>query len=301
LRFLTPLLATIHFIIHHPLNARHRIKAVLNFARWQIGARILGRKVIVPWVGDAQLVIGLGDNSLTGNLYAGLMEYEDMAFLLHTLQPDETFVDVGANAGAYTILASKVAGAKTVAFEPLPETAQKLREQVAINGIEALVDIRTMGVGDSRQTLFFTNDKDAVNKVSVGGEAINTTPVEVTTLDDTLSGEPCFIKIDVEGFEFAVLKGAAKTLSAGNVSAVILELNGSGEEFVHGNQAIHEAMLGFGYTPVAYEPRTRTLLELAGHNSDSLNTIYVRDFGLMAERCKSAPKRLIHTAHGVEV
>ncbi len=292
---------TFQFIIQHPLTANNRIGAIINFLRWQLGARLLNRKVIVPWIDEARLVVGLGDSSLTGNVYAGLMEYADMAFLLHALQPGETFVDVGANAGAYTILASKLVGAKSVAFEPLPSTVQKLRDQIAVNRIEGVVDIRNMGVGDRKQTLFFTNDKDALNKVSLSGEGPNTTPVEVTTLDEALSREPCFIKIDVEGFEFAVLEGARLTLSAGNASAVIIELNGSGEAFGHGNEEIHEAMLGFGYTPVAYEPATRTLTALSGPNTGSVNTIYVRDIALMAERCKSAPKRAIHTAFGAEI
>jgi Methyltransferase FkbM domain len=163
------------------------------------------------------------------------------------------------------------------------------------------VDVRSMGVGDKRETLFFTNDRDAVNKVSLAGESENTTAVKVTTLDDALSREPCFIKIDVEGYEFAVIKGAALTLSQGSVSAVILELNGSGGEFGHGNAEIHEAMLGFGYTPVAYEPATRTLSKLASYNATAGNTIYVRDIALMAERCKSAPRRVIHTAFGVDI
>jgi len=262
---------------------------------------MLKRKVLVSWVDDAQLVVGLGDTGLTGNLYAGLMEYEDMAFLMHALQPDETFVDVGANAGAYTILASKAVGARTVAFEPLPATVEKLRDQIAINRIEGMVDIRTMGVGEKNETLFFTNDKDTVNKVSLAGEGPNTTATEVTTLDEALSGEPCFIKIDVEGFEFAVLKGAQLTLSAGSVCAIIIELNGSGEAFGHGDDEIHRTLLGHGFAPVAYIPATRTLTALSGPNTGSVNTIYVRDMDLMARRCKSAPKRVIHTAFGVEI
>jgi hypothetical protein len=55
---------------------------------------------MVPWVGDARFIAGLGEVGLTGNLYTGFMEYEDMLFLLHDLRATGTFVDVGASVGA---------------------------------------------------------------------------------------------------------------------------------------------------------------------------------------------------------
>ena len=53
----------------------------------------------------------------TGNIYAGLHEFVDMAFCLHLLRSGDLFVDVGANIGSYTVLASKVAGANSVTLE----------------------------------------------------------------------------------------------------------------------------------------------------------------------------------------
>lgn len=53
----------------------------------------------------------------TGNIYVGLHEFEDMAFLLHVLRRTDLFVDVGANIGSYTILAGGAAGAKLLLNE----------------------------------------------------------------------------------------------------------------------------------------------------------------------------------------
>jgi hypothetical protein len=47
-----------------------------------------------------------GMTGATGNLYVGLHEFEEMAFLLHFLRPGDLFADVGANVGSYTILAA---------------------------------------------------------------------------------------------------------------------------------------------------------------------------------------------------
>ena len=63
---------------------------------------------------------------MTGNIYCGLVEFADMAFVLHVLRAGDLFVDIGANAGAYTLLASSVAGAKTTCFEPAPATYARL-------------------------------------------------------------------------------------------------------------------------------------------------------------------------------
>ena len=63
----------------------------------------------------------------TGNIYAGLHEFIDMIFRLYFLQPDDLFLDIGANVGSYTILASGVCGAETWAFEPDPDSASFLR------------------------------------------------------------------------------------------------------------------------------------------------------------------------------
>ncbi len=296
------LYAIAKFIAQHPLNVNHKLHALTKFIKWQITIRILKKKVIIPWVEDSMFICGLGEAGLTGNLYAGFMEYEDMIFLLHALQPTETFVDVGANIGAYTILASKVVKSNSIAFEPLPTTAERLKDQIQINRINAAVDIRNKGLGDKKGSLFFTNNNDAMNKVSLAGEVENTTMVEVSTLDIELAKDNKYLfKIDVEGFEYNVIEGASEVLSNNNVSAIIIELNGNGEDFGHSNEDVHKKLLSFGFVAVAYEPKSRNLTKLKSYNDNGGNTIYVKDVALISERCKSAPQRVVHTAWGIKI
>jgi FkbM family methyltransferase len=290
-------LRTFNFIIKHPLNQNNPIKAVLKFILWQVSARLLKMSVVIPWVNDSKFIAKIGETGLTGNLYAGFMEYEDMLFLLHALSAEDTFIDVGANVGAYTILASKVVGANSIAFEPLPETINRLKDQISINQIHTLVSIKNKGVGEKLSTLFFTNNCDTINKVSTSGKIDNTTEIEVTTLDHELKNKVnLFIKIDVEGYEFNVLQGAIKTLSSGHVVALIIELNGSCEEFGHNMDEIHRKVIDFNFTPISYDPIKRNIKILKSYNSNGGNTIYVKDVDMIAARCKSAPARKIHTA-----
>jgi len=78
----------------------------------------------------------------TGNIYVGLHEFEQMAFLLHCLRSEDIFIDVGANVGSYTVLASAAVGAKTIAFEPIESEYNGLMANIELNGIAHLVDAR---------------------------------------------------------------------------------------------------------------------------------------------------------------
>lgn len=302
MKLLKNLWSILSFICKHPLHRNHRAAAVTNFIRWQVGMRLINKKVVVPWVEDAKILSGLGEFGLTGNIYCGFMEYEDMLFLLHFLRPQHIFVDVGANVGAYTILASKVVGSKSIAFEPLPETAARLKDQVQINRIESLVDVRNIGVGDKEGELYFTNNSDTVNKVCLSGAAENTTRVRVGVLNRELelSGE-YFLKIDVEGFESQVIRGAESILASGRVLAMIVELNGRGVEFGHTNEEVHQKIMSYGLVPVLYEPVSRSVTRLNGYNKNGGNTLYVKNFGQAQELVCSAPKRVVHTANSVRL
>lgn len=290
------------FIVNHPLSNGRKIKAVWTFFSWQIGWRILRKKVIFPWVDDSKFVVGLGETGLTGNIYVGLMEYESMSFLLHTLRPTDIFVDVGANAGAYTILASKVVQARSIAFEPVPETVHRLQDQLRVNGIDSIVDVRAIGVGDKKGSLFFRTDHDTMNKVSFSRETDNERVVDITKLDDEISSDNYyFIKIDVEGFEYQVIEGAAGILSSGHVLAIIVELNSDSEVFGHTNEETHRKICEFGFFPVSYDPAERSIKPYNGYKESNSNTLYIRDMETFSRRSKAARSNTIHTACNISL
>jgi len=302
LKMIRTIIATVRFLTTHPLTKANKIKTLLRFMQWQIGARLLNENVIIPWVDDSKLIASIGETGATGNLYTGFMEYEDMLFLLHALQPTEIFIDIGANIGVYTILASKVVNAKSIAFEPIPQTFEKLKDQIQINQINHLVTLVNKGVGEKNQTLFFTNNKNTMNKVSVIGETKNTSQVEVITLDGQLDRDKNYLfKIDVEGFESNVIEGAHQILSSPNVVAIILELNGSGNQFGHSDESLHDRIINYNFVPVSYNPIDRSISMLSSYNKKNKNTIYVKDINLIRARCLSAAKRCVHTANDVYV
>ena len=231
------------------------------------------------------------------------MEYRDMMFLLHSLKASEIFVDVGANAGAYSVLASKVVRAKSIAYEPIPETLNVLKDQLQINYIESNVTIRNVGVGDKEGTLSFTNNKDTMNQVSLDEENENVIKVKVTTLNSELStDEKYFLKIDVEGFEYNVIKGASELLRKDCVSAIIVESNGRGSSYGYSDEDTHKTLISYGFTPISYDPLSRSLKKLNDEEIEPVgNTIYIKDIDMIAERCRTSPVCKVHTAGGREI
>jgi len=121
-------LRTFQFINKHPLASKNRSLAISNWVRWQISSSILKMPVIFPWIGQSKLVAERGMTGATGNIYAGLHEFTDMAFCLHLLRSGDLFVDVGANIGSYTVLASKAIGTNSVTLEPVPQTFERLQQ-----------------------------------------------------------------------------------------------------------------------------------------------------------------------------
>ena len=112
--FFFKLFKVIRFIIKHPLNKNRKLKSLILFINWQILSIFFVKKKIFKWVDNSLLIAYRGETAITGNLYTGLLEFNDMGFLLNFLNKNDVFVDVGANSGAYTVLASKVVGSKLI-------------------------------------------------------------------------------------------------------------------------------------------------------------------------------------------
>ena len=278
------------FIFTHPLSSRNKWAALKRFIKWQVGSRFFPVPVVFPFVGSSKLIVEKGMTGATGNIYAGLHEFEDMAFTLHVLRSADLFADVGANIGSYTVLASAVAGSNSIAIEPVPSTFVHLKNNISINNIEQLVRLVNGGVGSSSARLQFTKDQDTVNHVIVNGEdRENAIEVQVSTLDEICKDQiPLLVKMDVEGFELEALKGAKSLLSNDGLQALIIELNGSCRRYGVNEEEIHQHILSFGFTPYSYEPFTRKLTRL--NNYATGNTIYIKNEKLIEEKVNSAPR-----------
>ena len=139
------------------------------------------------------------------------------------LRPGDAFIDVGANVGTYTLWAAE-AGAHVIAVEPAHELGLALRENLAINGYE--VQLIEAACGASNGKAPFALDRDRANSFDPDSPE----QVPVVTLDSIVGdGHVRGVKVDVEGFEIDVLRGAQRALSRGAIELLQLEWNAASE------------------------------------------------------------------------
>lgn len=122
-------------IWQHPLAQNDKLGALRLYFLFHVLGQVSPGPILYPLVGSTVFPARPGMAGIVGNIYMGLEDFEEMAFLLHLLRPGDLFVDVGANVGAYSLLASGVCGAKSLAIEPIPETFSLMVENIRVNNL----------------------------------------------------------------------------------------------------------------------------------------------------------------------
>lgn len=179
--------------------------------------RAYGAALSVLRPSDLVAVLPRGERIRLHPRYRGLTwNPEEYQAFRAELRPGDTALDVGANLGAYTLLFAHHVGpaGRVVAFEPAPEPREGLGALVGINGFEGRVTVIAAAATDREGTApFRAHGLDGANRLDSGGEA----EVATTTIDATcrrLQLSPRLIKIDAEGAELQVLRGARETIRA---------------------------------------------------------------------------------------
>ena len=282
------IIGIIQKLVKSPLSFTNKLKSIFRFIKWQISQSINQFPIVYPFTENSKLLIKKSMTGATGNLYYGLDEFYDMGFLLHLLREKDIFVDVGANIGSYTILASAEIGAKSISVEPAPSTFGFLTDNISLNNIGDLVEMHNIALADNNGLIKFTETQDTVNHVATDNDK-DVIEVQVDTLDNIIKAtNPCLIKIDVEGYESEVLKGASETLKNPFLKALIVELNGSGKRYGYDDKNVHKKLIDNGFRPYKYNPLSRSL-SLA-ETFGNLNTIYIRDIDFVSKRVSEARK-----------
>ena len=179
--------------------------------------------VRVSWYLGTHLCLYL-NNDLSRQIFiAGCADPNEFAFLDRFLEPGMTFIDVGANEGIYSIFAARRVGPSgTVwAFEPSARELGRLRRNASSNELD--FNIFSVGLSDSEcDAEFFVAENryaglNTLGKIPYTGVNVaRTERVHLLPLDDVVSQNPLsridIIKIDIEGGELNMLRGAVETL-----------------------------------------------------------------------------------------
>lgn len=191
-------------------------------------------------------------------------ESEVIDMVIDDLSDNGIFYDVGACHGLYTILVKAVLPDVEVhAFEPHPQNRKRMIENLEDNNMDNPIEqvALTNSVGERQ---FTTGEGPGVHRLSFD-DSIPSMSVETTTLDEYVYGGlediPEVIKIDVEGAEYEVLKGAEKLLSGGGVKSVYIEIHGDTDK---------------GSSLENYEGSERLILSLLESNGYSVTRVNQR-------------------------
>lgn len=198
------------------------------------GRRALSSDVVIAHGEGA----GLRFNALGANAGFALGTSEPLVQLAlsELLAPGQVVYDIGAASGFYTVIAArKVSDGVVVAFEPLPENAQRVRYNVALNGFR---NVRTLqlAVGEHEGFADFSLGLDqnrgglTDHHVTPGGGG--SIKVRVATVDSLVAENeiprPNVLKLDIERAEVAALRGAERTIREHRPS-LLVETHGTGQ------------------------------------------------------------------------
>ncbi len=188
----------------------------------------------------------------------GLYDYNNMTLLKRVLAQGGVFVDVGANVGAYSLVASEQPRAIVLAYEPHPATFALLQENLRRNDRKNVI-ASCAAVGDETGVLSISDTPGSSTTHVASGNDGPVIQVPVVRLDVELERRELIadaIKIDVEGFEYPVLRGAGDAL--GRTTLVFVEVNGLSDRRGAGRQAIFALLRDAGLEgPYYYNARAR--------------------------------------------
>ncbi|MCH2114546.1 MAG: FkbM family methyltransferase [Pirellulales bacterium] len=148
-------------------------------------------------------------------IFMGTYEPDQTKLLQKSIGPSSVLLDVGANHGYYSLLASRLTGdaCRTLAFEPHPLCADFLRRHIEANHLDGVTVVQAAVGKSSGFALFELGSGTGTGRVSDQGSH----RIQVVTIDEVVAEHglaPTHLKIDVEGGELDVLQGALSTLRA---------------------------------------------------------------------------------------
>lgn len=146
------------------------------------------------------------------------------------IKKNDVVLDIGANIGYYVLVESQLVGrdGKVYAVEPVRDTFKVLEKNVRLNNLGNVSTYQfAFGDKNSHAEIFVSNQSNlcAMNKEAVGGVVLGVQDVAMMTVDEFVKDKtaPSLVRMDVEGFEYEIIKGMTQTLK-GNTK-ILLELH----------------------------------------------------------------------------
>ncbi len=281
-------LRPLQWLLQHPAARRQPVQTMARWGYWQIRQIFTSRPRVMPFIQGTRLEV-YPHEGLTAYWYVGLPDYEEMMFLLRFLRKSDIFYDVGANAGAFSVLAAS-GGSEVVALEPVPQTFARLKANAELNSGFGRISVLNKAVGAVHAQMRMSTQMGTGNHILQPGEDIPAVEVDVVPLDSITGkyGSPSFVKIDVEGHELEVLRGMGEILRQSTLLGLLIETFRPDNWQLPRLQALESLLAEHGFKPCEYNVEANAVSLLVGPSSGSNNTLYFRDLELVQKRLGEA-------------
>ncbi|XGB41379.1 MAG: FkbM family methyltransferase [Nodosilinea sp. LVE1205-7] len=241
----------LNYIWFHPNCKDKRVQSILKFIGWQLYKRLINKAIDIQLIPGVKIRCHPKGYAAAAVLYCGLYDYDEMNFLLRYLRPEDSFLDIGANVGVYTLLAaSKIKTGIVYSFEALPKNHQRLEENLELNQFHH-VKAYSLAISNSQGDISLELAEGDSMPFITSQASEKSITVATNSLDCLLRHEPIenltLAKIDIEGAELLAFKGATLLLQQQRPYVWIMELNGTVGHFGHTQQDVVDFLRDYGY------------------------------------------------------
>ena len=213
------------------VRPRHSIKDELRYR-----ASYLRRpsREVVREIQGSRMLLNLRDQGIHKDLFLyGKREPECTRLVQQELRKGMKIVDIGANIGYYVLMEAKIVGdsGKIYAIEPEPANFEVLKKNVAMNSYTGRVEPLMASVGDKNEASYLLVSSQAnLHKIATPEQVRQNTgkliKVDMVSLDRFLEGkEAGFVRMDVEGYEYFIIRGMERIFREGRPLKMLIEVH----------------------------------------------------------------------------
>ena len=265
-------MSRVGWLLSHPEFRKHPVRVSTGVVSWEIH-KLLSRNVALELDGLKLIARPIDGN---GRLicYFGTKFDTIFDFLKTFLEKGMVYVDVGANIGSHTINAARLVGSSgsVFAFEADPDTYHLLSKNIESNSLSNIV-LKQTCVSDHVGTLSFYKHRDSAKSSIVDrGEKLSVT-LPSNTLDNLIpvNKKIDVLKVDVEGAELSVLRGARAIFEDQRRPSVVIIEVFDVRDNSDKSDGIREVLEGYGYSFYVFDDKSLTPFSGSALNAYALH------------------------------
>lgn len=226
--------------------------------------------------------LNLKDHVMRQIFLRDIYEKNTIRHLVKLVKPGMTFIDVGANVGAYTLnIGRLLTEGKVFSFEPNPRAIKYLKKNIELNGLKN-TQVLELGLSDREETAVLNTPSLTTASINKHTTSQETETIKLTTLDKFCKENSLdnidLIKIDTEGHEMKCLKGASEIIEKNKKLILVVEIDDNCTTAGYTKEELFNYItnMGFkGFSPKGYPFDKKEIKSLSKEFAD--NIIFIKN------------------------